>query len=173
MIDPLLAKEPASPIPPPRRMRASLAALTLLPALLACSCALVDMATPSGRPEMTFEDATRQEVLSELVIEFSAEGFYVEDENHFSILFSKHATRHARPRATRDRPARLWKIRCTSAERWGVVHLAANIEAVTDPGTEKERSVDSSRNTIVAVEVQKIFDRIAERLARGTRERAR
>ena len=137
-------------------------------ALLLSSCAANTVGTVSGRPEMTYRGTTMDAVLNELVIEFSSGGYYVAHETGHSVLFSKQVRDHPGDALALAGPpaATLWRVRCTTAERRGTVWVAVNVEIVSDPGGGRERTVDASRNTKIANDVQGILERIAVRLRR-------
>jgi len=131
------------------------------------ACATVQVGTESGRPEIAIPGVSKGQVLNELVIEFSERGFFVADQNDFSVLFSKDSDDIATSMlfGSRYNSTPQWRVRCTTAEREGEVRLTAAIQIVTNPGTSHEKPQDMSKGSKTAVQVQQIFQAIQGRLA--------
>jgi hypothetical protein len=60
----------------------------LLFAFLVCSCA-APLATPSGRPEVTFHSSDRPRIREALISEFIAVGYNIQQDTPSSLVFTK------------------------------------------------------------------------------------
>lgn len=140
-------------------------AVSLIPIFGGCS-SLPPLDTPSGKPEVFIEGATKAQVMELLVLEVMGWGYSVSEQTDFSLVFIKDAD---------DLGAQLLfgsqynstpqkQLRCTLAQTESGVKLVGRFSIVTNPGSGLEKGNDLSDSPKAAHDVQGIFLLVKEQV---------
>lgn len=139
--------------------------VALIPVLGSCS-SLPPLDTPSGKPEVFIEGATKAQVMELLVIEVMGWGYSVSEQTDFSLLFIKDAddlgSQLLFGSQYNSTPQK--QLRCTLAQTGSGVNLVGRFAIVTNPGSGFEKGNDLSGNTEAAHDIQAVFLRVKEQL---------
>ena len=138
---------------PMKRLRVTKLAITLA-LVVTTSCAtgaqrLPPLDTPSGRPEIFIQSATKSQALNEAVVLLSAQGFFVAQQTGFSLLLTKDVqdfgTRVMYGSRFNSTPQ--YHLRVNAAERDGGIYLNASQMIVTNPGSAFAKGTRSEEHT--------------------------
>lgn len=142
-----------------------LAASALIAFLSACAAPPQPLATPTGRPEVVINGATKKLVYDEIILSATEKGSSLKSVNEYGITIGKLATEPmliALYGSGYDSTPE-GRVTFTAVDLPdGGIRVFAKGEIVTNPGSAYERRTDVTRHA--AVEMQSSLERIKSRV---------